>query len=157
MLHVDAAHPENKFTKAALKDTVQRIAHGLRNHYGIGANGPDKDVVTVMSYGQIMVPAAFYGVVAAGGIYSAASPSSTVAELARQITIGKSNLVICSSEHKDVVSKAAKQCNVPLSHVLILESWPEHSLKSLDGSINAISSQHLPWQRITDPTALKSQ
>ncbi|KAK5941238.1 hypothetical protein PMZ80_006515 [Knufia obscura] len=155
VLHIDAAHPENKFTKADLQDTIQRIAHGLRNHYGVGANGPNKDVITVMSYGQIMVPAAFYGVVAAGGIYSAASPSSTVAELARQITIGKSNLVICSAEHKDVVSQAAKQCNVPASRVLILESWPEHFLKSLDGSINAISSQRLPWQRITDPAALK--
>ncbi|KAK5085115.1 hypothetical protein LTR70_008069 [Exophiala xenobiotica] len=155
VLHVDAAHPENNFTKASLRDTIERIAHGLRNHYSIGANGPSKDVVTVMSYGQIMVPAVFYGVVAAGGIYSAASPSSTVAELARQITIGKSNLVICSSEHKDIVYQAVKQCNIPLSHVLILESHPEHSLKSWDGSINAVSSEHLSWPRVTDPATLK--
>jgi len=155
ILHVDAAHPENNFTKASLRDTIERIAHGLRNHYGIGASGPSKDVVTVMSYGQIMVPAVFYGVIAAGGIYSAASPSSTVAELARQITIGKSNLVICSSEHKDIVSQAAKQCNVPLSHVLILESYPEHSLKSWDGTINAVSAELLSWQKVSDPATLK--
>ncbi len=82
VLHVEAANPSNTINKKELRDLVQRIAHGLRHHYGVGANGPDKDVVTVISYGQPMVPAAFYGVIAAGGVYSAASPSSTVSELA---------------------------------------------------------------------------
>ena len=112
--------------------------------------------MTVISYGQILVPAVLYGVIGAGGVYSAASPSSTVAELKRQVDIGTSRLVICGREHEDVASKAAKEAGVPLRNVLLLESdagnW---SLKSLDGSVDCIGTQKLPWQKITDPKALK--
>ncbi|KIW67053.1 hypothetical protein PV04_06330 [Phialophora macrospora] len=154
VLHLEATNPSNKITKSDLRDLTQGIAHGLRQHYGVGANGPNKDVVTVISYGQPMVPAAFYGVIAAGGVYSAASPSSTVADLARQITVGTSRLVVCGSEHKEVVTQAAKQCNLPLDRVLVLESSPTWSLKSLDGKVNVISNEKLKWTRITDPVAL---
>lgn len=155
VLHVDANDPSNRLTKADLIDLTQRIAHGLRTHYSVGAQGPNKDVVTVMSYGQIMVPAVFFGVVAAGGIYSAASPSSTVSELARQISIGNSNLIICSAEHRDVVTAAARQCRVPLERVLVLESSPRRTLVSLGTNRNVVSAEKLAWQRITDPKALK--
>lgn len=154
VLHVEAANPQNKITKAQLRDILERIAHGLRNHYGIGAGGPNKDVVTVISYGQILLPALFYGIIAAGGVYSAASPSSTVSELARQISLGKSNVVVCGSEHVDVVTKAAAQCNIPRRNILVLDSAP-WSLRSLEGGVDAISTETLTWQRITDPKELE--
>ncbi|KAK2812250.1 hypothetical protein FQN50_001608 [Emmonsiellopsis sp. PD_5] len=155
LLHLDADHPYKIITKNGLRDLSERVAHGLRTNYGIGANGPNKDVVTVISYGQPLVAAAFYGTIAAGGVYSAASPSSTVAELARQITIGKSRLVICGKEMKELTAQAAKQCGLPLDRVLVLESYPKYSLSSLEGNINVISEERLTWQRITDPEALK--
>ncbi|KIW95429.1 uncharacterized protein Z519_04013 [Cladophialophora bantiana CBS 173.52] len=155
VLHLEASNPSNKIAKKDLLDLTQRIAHGLRHHYGVGAKGPDKDVITVISYGQPLVPAAFYGTIAAGGVYSAASPSSTVADLARQVSVGTSRLIICGSEHKDLATQAAKQCNLPLERILVLQSSPSWSLTSLDGRINVISDQTLKWERITDPTALK--
>lgn len=107
--------------------------------------------MTVITYGQILVPAALYGVVGAGGVYSAASPSSTLEELARQVSIGKSNLIICGSEHKDLAVQAAKKCGLPARNVLLLDStagaW---SLRSVEGGVEAISSQRLQWERITD-------
>lgn len=108
-----------------------------------------------MSYGQIMAPAVFYGVIAAGGVYSAASPSSTVSELARQINIGKSNLVICGEEHVKTTGEAAKQCNVSLDRVLVLSSPPDRKLESLGTGKNAITDKRLAWTTITDPKALK--
>jgi 4-coumarate--CoA ligase len=155
-LHQDAADPSDSINKSQFRDLIQRVAHGLRHSYGIGANGPNKDVVTVMSYGQVMIPVAFFGVIAAGGVYSAASPSSTVSELARQISIGKSNLAICSEEHIDVAKEAAKQCNVSLDRVLVLSSSPDRKLESLGTGKNAVSSDRLPWTTITDRTALKN-
>lgn len=154
-MHQEAANPSNTITKRQLRDLVQRIAHGVRKHYGIGKNGPNKDVVTVISYGQPIVPAVYYGVVAAGGVYSAASPSSTVAELARQVKIGNSELLVCGVEHKDVATEAAKECGLPLSNVLLLESSPSWKLRSLDGGVDAISNGHLQWEKIIDPKALK--
>ncbi|KIW32181.1 uncharacterized protein PV07_03742 [Cladophialophora immunda] len=155
VLHQEAANPSNKITKKDLLNLTQRIAHGLRHHYGVGASGPNKDVITVISYGQPLVPAAFYGTIAAGGVYSAASPSSTVADLARQVTVGTSRLIICGSEHKDVATQAAKQCNLPLERVLVLDSSPSWSLTSIDGRTNVLSDQTLKWERITDHAALK--
>ncbi len=155
VLHFEAANPSNSITKGDLRDLTERIAHGLRQHFGIGANGPDKDVVTVISYGQPMVPAAFYGIIAAGGVYSAASPSSTVTDLTRQISVGKSRLIVCGSEHREVATQAAKQCNLPPTQVLVLESSPSWSLRSLDSKVNVISDQKLKWKAITDPAALK--
>ena len=77
VVHVEAAWPANKLTKADLRRFTEQVAHGLRTNYGIGAQGPNQDVVTVIGYGQILMPAAFFGVIAAGGVFSAASPSST--------------------------------------------------------------------------------
>jgi acyl-CoA synthetase (AMP-forming)/AMP-acid ligase II len=155
VLHLEAANPSNKITKSDLRDLVQRVAHGLRDQYGIGANGRNKDVVTVISHGQVLISAVFFGVIAAGGVYSAASPSSTVSEFARQINIGTSRLVICSAEFKDLAAQAAKQCNVPPDRILVLESSPSWSLKSLDGEVDGISDRKLNWERITDPEALR--
>ncbi|KAK3680268.1 hypothetical protein LTR78_000646 [Recurvomyces mirabilis] len=155
VLHQEAANPSNTVNKRQQRDLVVRIAYGLRHNYGIGADGPNKDVVTVITYGQIIVPAVFLGVIAAGGVYSAASPSSTVVELARQISIGNSNLLICGAEHKDVSVAAAEECKLPASSVLLLESSPSWSLKCLDRSIDCISSQRLAWQQITERQALK--
>lgn len=156
VLHADAANPENKVTKAELLVVLQNIAHGLRHKYGVGSNGPDKDVVTVISYGQMLVPAVFFGVIAAGGVYSAASPSSTVSELVRQVKTGKSNLIICGAEHVDVARKAAAECGLPKENVLLLDStYRNWKLESVDGKINAMSRQKLKWRKIFDPEKLK--
>ena len=155
VVHADAANPENKFTKASLREQSQKLAHGLRHKYGIGANGPNKDVITVMSYGQVMVPAMFYGTIMAGGVYSAASPSSTVSELARQITTGNSNLVVCNIELRDIAVAAARQCKIPLARVLLLESTPSWTLRSIGTNANVISENLLPWERITDAKSLE--
>lgn len=156
VLHIDALNPSNRITKAQLRTTLQQIAHGLRHKYGVGSDGPNKDTVTVITYGQILVPAALFGVIAAGGVYSAASPSSTASELARQVKIGKSKVIICGKEHVEVASQAATECGLPLSNVLLLDStegaW---KLESVDGSVNALSKSKQNWRKIFDPNVLK--
>lgn len=154
-LHINANYPSQIITKKDLRDLTERTAYGLRTNYGIGAKGPNKDVVTVISHGQPYVPVAFYGTLAAGGVYSGASPSSTVAELSRQIAIANSRLIICGKEMKEIALKAAKQCNLPPERVLMLESYPSFKLSSLEGNINIISNRKLAWQRITDAEALE--
>lgn len=96
--------------------------------------------------------------IAAGGVYSAASPSSTVADLYRQIDIGQSRLIICGEEHKDLASKAAKEAGLPLKNVLLLDSTANAwSFKSLDGSVDVLPENggKLAWEPITDPKALR--
>ncbi|KAJ7494975.1 hypothetical protein FB451DRAFT_1121591 [Mycena latifolia] len=157
VLHADAADPSNRVTKATLRSLTQRIAHGLRAHFDIGARGPNTDIVTVISGGQVLVPAAFFGIIAAGGVYSAASPSSTPADLARQVRIGTSRLVIAGRAHAGVAREAAAQCGLDAGRVvLVLDSSPGRwSLKSVDRSMDALSDQTLEWERVTDPKALE--
>jgi 4-coumarate--CoA ligase len=135
VLHLDASNPSNKITKNVLRSLVRRIAHGLRTCYGVGANGPNKDVVTVISYGQLLIPAVFFGVIAVGGVYSAASPTSTVSELARQIEIGASRLVICGQGFERIAKEATTKCNLGPGRIVTLKSTPSWSLKSLSGKI----------------------
>lgn len=109
-----------------------------------------------ISSGQPLLPVLFYGVVAAGGVYSAASSSFTTPELARQITQGGSNLVVCSPDTQDVAVAAAKQCGVPLNRVLCLKSTPGWSLTSLGDNQNCISTEKLDWERITNKEELEN-
>ncbi len=109
-----------------------------------------------MTSGQLLIPTALYAVIAAGGVWSAASPSSTPMELARQIKQGKSKLVICSEDLKHVAVDAAKQCGLPLRNVLVLNSDQPWSLKSVEGGVDVKSDQRLPWRRVTDPQELKT-
>lgn len=89
-------------------------------------------------------------------MYSAASPSSTVEELARQLKIGKSTLLVCGEEHREVATEAAKHLGLPLNNVLMLDSTADSwSLRSLNGEIDALSTQRLAWPKITDRQTLK--
>lgn len=105
---------------------------------------------------QILLPIAFYGTIAAGGIFSCASHSFTAAELARQIKQGEAKLLICSSDLKDVAIEAAKACGLGLDRVLVLDSdYGNWSLKSVDGTVDCWTNKRHEWQRITDPQELE--
>lgn len=109
-----------------------------------------------ISSGQPLLPILFYGCIAAGGVYSAASTAFNSQELSRQIKQGSSNLIICSEDAKDVACQAAKDCGVDISRVLILKSTPEWSIKSVHGGKPVLPSKgKLEWERITNPKALE--
>jgi 4-coumarate--CoA ligase len=143
--------------KAHTRELTENFAHSFRNHYGIGINGHSKDVVVGFSNLQILLPIAFYGTIAAGGIFSCASHSYTTAELARQINQGEAKLLICSADLVKTAVEAAKQCGLSLDRVLVLESdagkW---SLKSVDGKVDCWTDKRLTWPRITDPEELEN-
>jgi len=94
-------------------------------------------------------------VIAAGGVYSAASSSFTAPELERQIKQGNSNLVFCSEDVKEVAIQAARNCGVPLSRVLVIQSSPRWSMRSVEGDVHVLPSEgKLDWERITDQKKL---
>lgn len=162
VVHAEAADPTNSITKSEARAYTKRIAYHLRNSYGIGRNGPGKDVVVCISSGQVLLPTVFWGVIAAEGVYSAASSSFTSNELARQVNQGGSKLLIASSDCRDVAIKTAQQCSIPLSRVLILESMShQRVLQPVSGSANFLagpgsSHESLDWPRITDPQTLEN-
>jgi acyl-coenzyme A synthetase/AMP-(fatty) acid ligase len=114
-------------------------------------------VVVVCSSGQPAAPAAFYGIIAAGGVFSAASPSFTPEELARQIKQGKSKVLVISKDKIDVGMKAAKLCGLGLDRVVVLESEPTWGFGTLEGGkkVDTVNGQRLAFRKVTDPEELK--
>lgn len=102
----------------------------------------------------------FYGVIAAGGVWSAASYTATSAELERQIRQGSSRLIITGPEMKNVAEEAARKAGVPADRVLVLRSMRhERVLKNVVTGVNYLAQvgekDVLDWERITDPKALE--
>ncbi|TVY81947.1 putative acyl-coenzyme A synthetase, partial [Lachnellula suecica] len=157
VLHIEAANLSNGITKSQARDLTKQVAYGLRHLYGIGQNGSGKDVVVCISSGQPLLPILFYGVIAAGGVYSAASASFSTSELSRQIKQGSSNLIFCSEDAKDVAIQSAKECGVPLNRVIVISSSPEWSMRAVEGRGSCLPSKgRLDWARITDPKELEN-
>jgi len=144
------------YTKAQTLILTKRIAFGLRNKFGIGSSGPGKDVVSVIVSGQTLSPILFYGIIAAGGVYSPSNLSSTAADLARQIQQGNSRLIVCSHDTKGTAVEAASSCGVPTSCILMLQSKPVPRLTTFDNDMDVILDQELDWKRITDQEQLES-
>lgn len=156
-LHAEARDPSRIITKRQTRELSKSFACFLRENYGIGASGPGKDVVVGFFLGQSAIASFFYGVVAAGGVYSAASPAATASELARQIQDGSARALACSRELRPVALKAAIEAGLPESSVIVLESYPEIKLCSSDGARVCDFEKILDWPSITDPKILSSQ
>ncbi|KAG9185492.1 hypothetical protein G6011_08036 [Alternaria panax] len=71
-LHISAANPHLALTKSRCRDFTQSTSAALRKHFNIGADGPGRDVVSVVSTGHYLLPVLAYGVIGAGGVFSAA-------------------------------------------------------------------------------------
>ena len=162
VLHAEAADTSNCITKAQTRVYTKRLAYHLRNTFGIGKNGPGKDVVVCISSGQVLLPCVFYATIAAGGIYSAASSAFTTPELTRQLRQGKSTLIVTSKDCRNVALRTAKKCGIALSRVLVLDSMGgQRSLQSAIGGRNYISDEDakphesLDWEVITDRQKLE--
>ncbi|KAK4500965.1 hypothetical protein PRZ48_006771 [Zasmidium cellare] len=150
-----AEDPSRSLSKKDLRRYTQNVAYALRSRYGIGANGPGKDIVTVISSGQPLLPAAFFGVIAVGGIYSSAHSTATVQELARQLETSRSRVLICSPDCLGVVCKAADTGSIARSNVLVIESASSWALRCLDSRQNLLDLGSLMWDPITNKVELE--
>jgi 4-coumarate--CoA ligase len=150
---IDCEQPSVSLTRGQMVDLTEKLSYGLRNHFGIGKNGPGKDAVLVVSSGQVVLPVGFYGVIAAGGVSSNASTSFNSIELARQISQGEVRTILCSSDVLPNITKAAKECDIPDDRIVVMSSIPQFSFKTLSG-VELLSENNLPWTRIADRTVL---
>lgn len=156
-LHLSAANPNIYLTKKTLRAFAERISHFLRHTLSVGSQGPYKDVVVVCSSGQPAAPAVFYGILGAGGVFSAASSSYTPEELARQIKQGKSKTLVVSGDKIDVGKKAAQLAGLGLDRVVVLNSEPNWEIRCLGGGkqVDVENGTRMQWRKVTDPEELK--
>ena len=138
---------------------IKRVAYTFRSKYGIGASGPGNDVILSTSCGHPFLPVLFYSTLAAGGVFSGASTAFTVGELVRQIKDADAKLLLFSAEHQEIAVDAAKQCDIPLDRVLLIDSstpkdWKLFPINHRSNVLDLVNGQKLEWQRITDQAQL---
>ncbi|KAG9730994.1 acetyl-CoA synthetase-like protein, partial [Aureobasidium melanogenum] len=155
-LYTEASDPTKVITQSRARVLTRQIAYFLRHQYGIGQSGPGKDVVAVISTGQHALPCLFFGVIAAEGVYSAASSTATVEELVRQVRDGDAKVIVCSADVRHLAQAAAEIVGLLERNVLILDSAPDIRLESTDGSVRCGFDQQLDWRRITSPQNLET-
>ncbi|KAI1342592.1 acetyl-CoA synthetase-like protein [Xylariaceae sp. FL0016] len=157
VIHADAAEPSYNLTKARLRQLSKKTAHVLRNQYGVGANGPYKDVVFTIATGHFMIPLMFYGTIIAGGIFSSTNPSATPDEFAYQLRQTDAKVVLCRPDTKDVALAAAKKVGLSERNVLVFGGT--HDLELHEAASRArvpISNQELGWKTITNREELEN-
>ena len=155
MLHADAADTSKRVNKRDLRQVIKRTAYTLRNSFGIGRDGPNQDVVLCISTGHFMLPALFFGIIGAGGIYSAASPAATASELAAQIQLIDAKLILCNTDTVSIAKEAAGKLSYPLSRVFCLGAGHDLSLHEAEsGLLVPILRSMLDWRKVTDPDEL---
>ncbi|KAL3487907.1 hypothetical protein BJX62DRAFT_240506 [Aspergillus germanicus] len=164
IIHAEANNENNCITKIQTTILTKRLAYALRTHFGVHRNpGNSASVVTCISSNQVLLPVVFYAVVAAGGIYSAASTASTPQELTRQVTQSGSDIIVASEDTAQTALDAARRCEIPHERVLILKStavaWSlaAAALPEDDERTNHLAeTRELTWERITDLSTLEN-
>ncbi|KAK7542912.1 hypothetical protein JOL62DRAFT_501183 [Phyllosticta paracitricarpa] len=152
---ISCANPNQFITKSEARDCTKRTAHTLRHKYGIGESGPGKDVVCSVTTGHHLLSIAFYGVIAAGGVYSAASPAGSPADVAKQMRDGDAKLLICNDDTRPLALAAAQEVGLPEDRVLVIPTGGDWELRSAKDKQNVVGLKKMDWQRITDPIELE--
>ncbi|TLD36202.1 hypothetical protein E2P81_ATG03091 [Venturia nashicola] len=152
LLHIDASNPSLSLNKSQARDLTKRIAYTLRHKYGIGKTSGELDYVTCISAGNYVLPTVFFGVAAAGGVFSSVSSSATAPELARLIKSAPSDLVICSPETQNIATQAAKACGIPGERVLVVDA-ANVALREVTSEKDVLGQEMMDWKRLSKEEA----
>lgn len=103
-----------------------------------------------------MLPAIFYGCVAAGSIYSSVPSSCIVPELCRFIKLAPSDFVICSSDTKEVAVKTARACGISPERVLQIDVERLELIECTGSGENVLGKEEMEWERLTTREAAET-
>ncbi|KAI8934923.1 hypothetical protein NX059_008592 [Plenodomus lindquistii] len=164
VIHISAADPTLTLSVSRARDLTHATSAALRKHFGIGAQGAGKDVCSVISTGHYLLPILSYGIIGAGGVFSAASAASTASELSKQLQGARSKVLFAVEATRIVATKAAEDAGWGQNgggRVLLMSEGKEWGLRVIqkNGELgqNLIDeSQKLPWMKITDPQELEN-
>jgi acyl-coenzyme A synthetase/AMP-(fatty) acid ligase len=165
-LHISAADSNLILTTSRARILTQATSAALRKHFGIGAHGPGKDVCSVVSTGHYLLPVLAYGVIGAGGIFSAASASSTVSELAKQIQSAGSKILVTCQATLETSIRAAEEAgwgDGGGGRVVVMGEEREWELRVVVGKDGKVEGNlvdegdRLEWERVEDSKVLEER
>ncbi|PYH81914.1 acetyl-CoA synthetase-like protein [Aspergillus uvarum CBS 121591] len=114
--YFDATAPDVSYTLEDAELMVKQFGCGLQKTMRLRK----QDKVLLYSGNDLLFPIVVWGVTAAGGVFTGASPSATVHELEYQLRDSEATTVITSLEGSKVAIEAARKARLPLDRVLLL-------------------------------------
>ncbi|KAJ3574028.1 hypothetical protein NP233_g2050 [Leucocoprinus birnbaumii] len=117
--------------EAEAKHRTYALAKALQHKWGISKD----DVVCIFSPNDIDYGVAIWAVHLVGGIVTPGNPSYTTDELAHQIKLTKSALIIAHPACQKTVLAAAKATGVPDSRVIFIRDGPHGHVWTFDSLI----------------------
>lgn len=113
-----------------------------------------------MSSGNPFIPNVFYGIVAAGGVFSGINTTARVPEVVQQLKAAKPKLFICSPDCRAQALAGAQQYGLPEDRVLILDcqrpkEWRLDVASTGSDTLELGAGKQLDWTRITDLQQLR--
>ena len=164
-IHISAADPSLTLTVSRARILEQATSAALITHFSIGATTPGTDVCSVISTGHYLLPVLFYGIIGAGGVFSAASAASTASELGKQIQGAQSKVLFAGEATREVAVRAAEEAGWGRNgggRVLVMGEGREWTVRVVgaDGGLgrNLIDEREvLAWDAITDPRELEER
>lgn len=105
-----------------------------------------------------MLQTIFFGTVAASGVYSAASPGSTISELAYLVGLVEPKVIVCNSDTRVVVEEMARKLHFPADRLLYLgdAGGLDLAVVATGEKLKFSDARTLDWERITDLTRLEN-
>ncbi|KAL2785965.1 acetyl-CoA synthetase-like protein [Aspergillus keveii] len=148
--YFDATSPSNNYTLEDAELMAKRFGRGLQS---LGLKKQDK--VLLYAGNDLFFPVILWGVTAAGGVFTGASPTASAHELEYQLRDSEARVLISSSDKLGVARKAAKKVGLPLERVLVLghKESPTNQQSSIrpwtDIWASPEEAKCWTWERIT--------
>ncbi|OAP59338.1 hypothetical protein AYL99_06636 [Fonsecaea erecta] len=150
--YFDADIPAKCFSLAQAEIYSKRVALGLQQ---LGLRADER--LLLYSNNRLFFPVVIWGTIAAECIFTAASPSASVSELAYQMRDSGASLLLTGPDGVDVARKAASEVGLPQDRILVFhdpdEDLSSHNLHGLVSWTNIWASEdavrHWSWKRLT--------
>ncbi|KAL2008687.1 hypothetical protein VTN00DRAFT_6881 [Thermoascus crustaceus] len=134
--YFDATSPSKCYSLAQAEGFVKRVGLGFQR---LGLKPDDK--VLLYSNNRLFFPVLLWGTIAAGCVFTAASPSASASELEYQLRDSEARTLITSPDTASIALKAATKAGLPRDRVYLFCD-PEEDLK------RHASLQLRPWTDI---------
>ncbi|KAL3472698.1 acetyl-CoA synthetase-like protein [Aspergillus californicus] len=113
--YFDATSPSSSYTLEDAELMAKRFGRGLQL---MGLQKQQK--VLLYSGNNLFFPVALWGVTAAGGVFTGASPTASAHELEYQLRDSEATILISSVEGLNVAVEAANKVGLPTARLLVL-------------------------------------
>ncbi|EXJ66288.1 uncharacterized protein A1O5_10440 [Cladophialophora psammophila CBS 110553] len=134
--YFDAARPAKCFSLADAEGYVKQVGQGLQK---LGLQAGER--VLLYSNNRLYFPIVLWATIAAGCIFTAASPTASVTELEYQLRDSGAKLLLSHHGGADVALKAAARASLPTTQIYLFGDLDEKVPSQLSGRLQ-------PWTKL---------